>query len=177
MNENRRKIIVKEIEYWKQSHMLPEQYCNYLLALYTEGEGETQTDQKKHSILTRNAISYLIHLLILSISLFVIYFTELSFILQMGILTSLLVVSISLFFYYIRIRNKNHFAIISTLLLLLVTTVEAGSAVQAHKALVLYAITLVNCLLWMGLGKNLKLIYLSVSGVAGLILLVISIFV
>lgn len=175
MNENRRKIIVKEIEYWKQSHMLPEQYCNYLLALYTEGDA--QPEVKKSGSLHANVISYVMHLLILSISLFVIYFTELSFILQMGILTSLLVVSISSIFYYIRIGNKNHFAIISTLLLLLLTTVEGGSLIEGSNALVLYTITLFNCLLWISLGKKLKLIYLSVSGIVGIILLVISIFV
>ena len=39
MDENRKQIIIKEIGYWKNNKLLPEQYCNFLLALYTEGIG------------------------------------------------------------------------------------------------------------------------------------------
>ncbi|WHY95984.1 hypothetical protein [Peribacillus simplex] len=38
MDEMRKKIIIQEINSWKESRMLPEQYCNYLLALYCQGE-------------------------------------------------------------------------------------------------------------------------------------------
>ncbi|MEW5551909.1 hypothetical protein ABGT24_18275 [Peribacillus frigoritolerans] len=38
MDEMRKKIIIQEINSWKESRMLPEQYCNYLLALYGQGE-------------------------------------------------------------------------------------------------------------------------------------------
>ena len=39
MDENRKQIIIKEIGYWKNNKLLPEQYCDFLLALYTEGTG------------------------------------------------------------------------------------------------------------------------------------------
>ncbi len=39
MDETRKQIIINEIEYWKEHHLLPEQYCDFLLALYTEGNG------------------------------------------------------------------------------------------------------------------------------------------
>ncbi|MEK4065574.1 hypothetical protein [Peribacillus sp. FSL R5-0717] len=35
MDEMRKKIIIQEINSWKESRMLPEQYCNYLLALWS----------------------------------------------------------------------------------------------------------------------------------------------
>lgn len=38
MDEMRKKIIIQEINSWKESRMLPEQYCSYLLALYGQGE-------------------------------------------------------------------------------------------------------------------------------------------
>lgn len=38
MEDQRKKIIVKEIEHWRKNHLLPEHYCIFLLNLYTEGE-------------------------------------------------------------------------------------------------------------------------------------------
>lgn len=39
MDQERRKVIVKEIEQWQRSKLLPDQYCDFLLNLYLE-EGE-----------------------------------------------------------------------------------------------------------------------------------------
>ena len=33
MDETRKQIIINEIHYWKKNHLLPEQYCDFLLAL------------------------------------------------------------------------------------------------------------------------------------------------
>ncbi|MBO8164090.1 MAG: hypothetical protein H0Z34_10280 [Brevibacillus sp.] len=38
MDEQRRKIIVNEINNWRKNQLLPEHYCIFLLNLYTEGE-------------------------------------------------------------------------------------------------------------------------------------------
>ncbi|WP_164553358.1 hypothetical protein [Brevibacillus marinus] len=38
MDEQRRKTIINEINNWRQSQLLPEHYCIFLLNLYTEGE-------------------------------------------------------------------------------------------------------------------------------------------
>ncbi|MCS0823668.1 hypothetical protein NX029_06770 [Cytobacillus firmus] len=46
MDENRKKVIVNELLYWKKSRMLPDRYCDYLLALYTEGSQPKEI--KKH---------------------------------------------------------------------------------------------------------------------------------
>ncbi|MFJ7854248.1 hypothetical protein ACIQX3_15905 [Peribacillus frigoritolerans] len=54
MDEMRKKIIIQEINSWKESRMLPEQYCNYLLALYGQGEippsKSNETASKKNDI-------------------------------------------------------------------------------------------------------------------------------
>ncbi|MBJ6363122.1 hypothetical protein ACFOQM_18015 [Paenibacillus sp. GCM10012307] len=36
MNQERRKVIIKEIEHWQRSKLLPDQYCNFLLNLYVD---------------------------------------------------------------------------------------------------------------------------------------------
>lgn len=38
MSEQKKKIIIGEIEYWRRTHLLPGKYCDFLLNLYTEGE-------------------------------------------------------------------------------------------------------------------------------------------
>lgn len=40
MDQERRKVIVKEIEHWQQSKLLPDQYCDFLLNLYLEDNEE-----------------------------------------------------------------------------------------------------------------------------------------
>ncbi|MBW7473690.1 hypothetical protein K0T92_02900 [Paenibacillus oenotherae] len=42
MDQERRKVIVKEIEHWQRSKLLPDQYCDFLLNLYLE-ENEERT--------------------------------------------------------------------------------------------------------------------------------------
>ncbi|MET3290090.1 UNVERIFIED_CONTAM: hypothetical protein ABID98_002660 [Brevibacillus sp. OAP136] len=46
MEDQRKKIIVKEIEHWRKNHLLPEHYCIFLLNLYTEGERAAQADSQ-----------------------------------------------------------------------------------------------------------------------------------
>ena len=38
VDEQRKITIINEIRYWKDNHLLPEHYCDFLMALYTEGE-------------------------------------------------------------------------------------------------------------------------------------------
>ncbi|WP_042162753.1 hypothetical protein [Paenibacillus gorillae] len=46
MNEERRQIIVKEIEHWSRSKLLPDQYCDFLLNLYADQEQREQDGKK-----------------------------------------------------------------------------------------------------------------------------------
>lgn len=76
MNRRRRETIIREIEYWKRSRLLPEHYCNYLLALYTEGDASLSPRRPLRSRLEASLC------LLLPAAALAIYFTELSFVLQ-----------------------------------------------------------------------------------------------
>lgn len=39
MVDDRKLIIIKEIKHWKRNQLLPNRYCDFLIALYTHGEG------------------------------------------------------------------------------------------------------------------------------------------
>ncbi|WCN38791.1 hypothetical protein [Aneurinibacillus uraniidurans] len=49
MNEQKKKIIIGEIEYWRRTHLLPGKYCDFLLNLYTEGESAGRHTESKKS--------------------------------------------------------------------------------------------------------------------------------
>ncbi|WP_432358563.1 hypothetical protein [Sporosarcina sp. UB5] len=42
MNAQRKKIIIAEINYWKQNKLLPEHYCDFLITLYSQGNHEQE---------------------------------------------------------------------------------------------------------------------------------------
>ena len=48
MDKKRREIIVSEISYWEENRLLPAHYCQYLLTLYTEGEGKDRLKKSIH---------------------------------------------------------------------------------------------------------------------------------
>lgn len=116
MNRQRRETIIQEIEYWKRSRLLPEHYCDYLLALYTEG------DARSHGRRWRSSLAAGLCLLLPAAAL-VIYFTELSFVLQT--LLFALFLAACLFFCW-RWRNKRellHFPLIGSAWILLMASI------------------------------------------------------
>ncbi len=44
MDQQRKATIIHEIKYWKDNHLLPPHYCDFLLALYTEGTGDVNDE-------------------------------------------------------------------------------------------------------------------------------------
>ena len=46
MNQQRKRIIISEIKYWKQNKLLPDHYCDFLITLYAQGEDEEDINAK-----------------------------------------------------------------------------------------------------------------------------------
>lgn len=60
MNEQKKKIIIGEIEYWRRTHLLPGKYCDFLLNLYTEGESagsRTESEKAQEQVAASGASS------------------------------------------------------------------------------------------------------------------------
>ena len=85
MNDQRKKIILNEILYWKQNRMLPDTYCDYLLALYSEGEESLQ--MKNHGLTSKTSYLFpaLFIIFIFVSALIVNYFTEINPLMQMSL--------------------------------------------------------------------------------------------
>ncbi|MFD6443288.1 hypothetical protein ACFWDG_26790, partial [Peribacillus sp. NPDC060186] len=84
MDETRKKIIIQEINSWKESRMIPEQYCNYLLALYCQGAPaySDNTESNKKDILSGLIIGAFFVFIV-----FLNYFTEIPIRMQIVVTT------------------------------------------------------------------------------------------
>ncbi|MBB5324742.1 magnesium-transporting ATPase (P-type) [Anoxybacillus tepidamans] len=177
MNEKRREIIVREIEYWKRSRLLPEQYCDYLLALYTEGEGS-------HSYFRSARFNWmkwirlffiLLICLLLPATVLVIYFTELSFVLQM-LLLSLFVIVCLMGVWMWRKAALVHLPLVSGAFLLFLASIRISDYYFPQMTAVSAFMILLNCLLWIAVGVRFRFLYLTISGFFGILLLGVSFF-
>jgi hypothetical protein len=175
LNENRKNIIVNEILSWKKARMLPEQYCDYLLALYTEGN---QPEIAKNSVRTNGFWkNHYLFILLLPLTLFLIHFTELSITLQMPILILFVLTGIIFTIYFSRKGILLQVPMIISALILLLGSVEFFSSVFPGRSMLLYFNLIVNCFLWLLCGWKLKQLAFTISGVLGFVLLIIYIFV
>jgi hypothetical protein len=175
MKENRKEIIVKEILYWKKTKLLPEQYCNFLLALYTEGEQMNGKGAKKRSLNGSLFFAYF-PLLLIPIGIF-IYFTELSFILQTALYGFLVIFGAVTSIYFFKKANFFIIPMISTALLVLLFSVDIVTYLFPNNQGSLYSIIFLNCLSWFIIGRKAKLLYFMISSILGVLVLVGSIFI
>ncbi|PJW15499.1 MULTISPECIES: hypothetical protein [unclassified Geobacillus] len=160
MNRQRRETIIQEIEYWKRSRLLPEHYCDYLLALYTEG------DARSHGRRWRSSLAAGLCLLLPAAAL-VIYFTELSFVLQTLLLSLFLAACLLLVWRWRKERQLLHFPLIGSAWLLLVETVAVSSHYFPGQTGALTVTVLANCAIWLAIGRLFRLRYFFLSAVVG----------
>jgi hypothetical protein len=175
----RKKIIIDEIKYWKESRLLPEQYCNFLLSLYTEGE-ETGTEKVEKG---NSAVSFLpllittFGLAIFGLTFLVIYFTDFSPVLQIGLV---IIFSALMFLVATQVKRVDHrfvhFYILLGALMFFIATIEAVNFIFPNQPQILLAAVFFTCLLWLVIGKKYKLIYFMISGAIGIAIVVYFLF-
>ncbi|QHS22785.1 hypothetical protein GWK91_07430 [Virgibacillus sp. MSP4-1] len=177
MNTERKSVIVKEIQYWKDKRLLPSVYCDFLLALYTEGNGfeneSSKAGNRKKLWLTIDSV-FLLSLI--PFSILITHFTEFVLVLQIGI--ALLLILIGLFhFTAFKTRNLEyaHVALVSSLLVLLITSVSIISELAVFEIWV-YLTIFLNGLIWLTAGLIYKYKYLIVCSLVNVMFIGFSIF-
>ncbi|MBS4173564.1 hypothetical protein [Bacillus sp. FJAT-49736] len=171
MNSSRKETIIREIQYWKKHQMLPEHYCDFLLALYTEGESPGNQKSRDKG-LWKNSLLIASIFMVLGISVFVIYFTEFNFVLQTMILTSFVVLLLLFGIYYSKKGYWHTFFYVATAIQLLLLSVFLNEKLFQNSAKSLCLIIALHCLLWIFAGWKLKLFYFILSGIIGLVILI-----
>lgn len=129
MNAQRKKIIMAEINYWKQNKLLPEHYCDFLITLYTQGDHE-QEISATDAVLSKEKKKTKTRFLLLQL---------------LYILSAFAILGISL---------------------------QLWTVFFNGQMMLLVGLLIVNCLLWLLAGRLLNLLYFTISGAAGLVLIV-----
>lgn len=170
LHETRKQIIIKEIIYWKKHHLLPEHYCDFLLAIYTQGNGIDSKIKKKSWKQT------LYFLLFVPMLVFLLYFTELSLILQMVFGFILIFSGLYLAFLFLKKGLLYQIPLIIAAFTCLFISVEM-TLIFSHHLIYLYFVLFANCFLWLLMGWKLKQLYFTISGIIGLLLIISSFFI
>jgi uncharacterized membrane protein YcjF (UPF0283 family) len=129
MNDQRKKIIMAEINYWKQNKLLPEHYCDFLITLYTQGDHDQEISATE-AVLSKKKMRMRVRSILIQ---------------SIYILTAFAVLGISLKLWSLFFEGQN---------------------------MLLVGLLIVNCLLWLLAGRLLKQLYFTISGAAGLVLIV-----
>lgn len=176
--KEKKNLIINEIRYWQEHQMLPDKYCQYLLTLYSEGEGVSKVKRSKPVFLTHISfyLPAFICIVTLLLSLFVLYFTELNFLLQTTILAFFVASLFIISKIYTRRYWESHvYLLFCTLILfLLCTTVLVETSLPSYSLSILIFIT---GSLWIWLGKVKQFLLFTVLGVVSVFLLLVNFFI
>lgn len=179
MTNQRKKIILNEILFWKQNKLLPEHYCDFLSTLYTEGEDyEEQEDlSRKQAVLAaekRRRLLIFTGLFILAIAILFVLFTVNTLIWLFVAFVGL--VAFAMLIVAIRLAKKQSllapFIHIVAALLILGLSVKVSIAYFAGNSVVLYGLLIGNSLLWLFSGMMLRLVYFTISGALALAVII-----
>lgn len=181
MNPQRKRMIISEIKYWKQNKLLPEHYCNFLITLYAQGNDEKEVKAteavlaKEKKKLNRTIIMLSILAIIVSGSMFVfIQYPGLTLTLTAIVLCSFLLLTMRKSALQMGIAPVLY--ILASLMLLLMSLKLWGVFFEEHTML-LMGLLILNCGLWLLAGRMLKLQYFTISGAAGLLLILVFLFI
>ncbi|MGM8214136.1 hypothetical protein ACLIA0_01050 [Bacillaceae bacterium W0354] len=178
MDNERKKIILNEIKHWKQSNLLPTQYCDFLIALYTEGEGldeekSTFKDKQRGNLLLYLDIIFL--LLLIPFSFYVTYIFDVGILIKIFIFLAIIaILAIHLYFYHKKKSIYIHLPLITLFLITLLGSISVSYTILGESFWV-NGIILINCIIWVITGIYGKYLYLTLSGFIGIVILAIVI--
>ncbi|WP_010097024.1 hypothetical protein [Ornithinibacillus scapharcae] len=171
MADERISTIVKEIKYWKEHKLLPEVHCDFLLALYTQGEDESVDTPVKSRYNFLFYLQLILLVLMVPFSFLVVYFTQFNSILQLSIQVLFIGYAIWVV-HYLRKRNHPyvHIPIIVTLALVLILTDFTSNQLRLNQYLNVFAFML-NFIGWYLLSRKFRYRYLMISSILALAIL------
>ncbi|MDN4495349.1 hypothetical protein [Ureibacillus aquaedulcis] len=179
MANAKKKIVLNEILFWKQNKLLPDHYCDFLMTLYTEGN-ETELEEgigSQNSIIATEKRSKFILIILSCIGtaalLFALFMVS-ALTWAVGIAVGIIAVLLMIFAYRSAKKKEMLSPIlhIASALLLFGLSVKVSTEYFPGNQIALYILLITNCLLWLFTGFKFKLLYFSISGVVGLIVLI-----
>lgn len=166
MPNQRIEIIIKEINYWKAHKLLPDVYCDFLLALYTEGEGTESTHRKSEIAST---FQLMLQMLLLLLSIIVINFQQITPIYKIIFLLSCLLITYWMFQKLKKQRNiLLYLSIIILLVFILLISMYISNLYITNQWLINLVIAL-NFIGWFLIGRKYQLKILLIISVTAFI--------
>ncbi|BAU27273.1 hypothetical protein DFP93_11335 [Aneurinibacillus soli] len=185
MNEQKKKIIIGEIEYWRRTHLLPGKYCDFLLNLYTEGEsaGRHTGDEKSQNQIAASSgspslpafslpnirISWVLSALPIAVLLYLAFhFTDFTLTMQMTLIGFFTLLFYLMAFLTRRQPFSNHLCLGIASLLLAVGGMHILKLLGYGSAIVVFFLA-GCCLVWFISGIISGKRYISFCGLLGLL--------
>ncbi|HSH25714.1 MAG TPA: hypothetical protein VLA13_09300 [Massilibacterium sp.] len=172
--DEKKKIIVQEILYWKENKLLPETYCNFLLALYSGGDDITKKRKEKKStrFIGIHATLSFIFIALFIFGVLVIYFTDFSFQMQMTFEVIIILFFCSMIIFLKKYRTISyHIAIFLTALLVVIVGSEWITRIFKDYPSAPVYFTMIHCFIWIVGGKKFNILYLFYAGIGGMIVM------
>lgn len=178
MNSQRKRIIISEIQYWKKNKLLPEHYCDFLITLYAQGElEEAESLKNEKGILEkgrskdlRKMIVYTVLTIAFSSMLFMVNEYPVIIIGTASLFVLILLVKLMLTKQF-RTAVMPFTYIIAAFMLLGICLKVWFSFFEGEN-MILLGILMLNSVLWLFAGRLLQLLYFTISGAAGLLLII-----
>ncbi len=177
MNQQRKRIIISEIKYWKQNKLLPEHYCDFLITLYAQGAGDDElavkaSDSiffKEKKKLNRTFIMLSLLAIVVSGGMFIIT--------QYPGMTLAVAAAITFVFLLLTFRKKVNRVVVPFLyilasFMLLAMSLKLWTVFFDGHTMLLLGLLMLNCALWLFAGRLLKYLYFTISGAVGLLLII-----
>lgn len=158
-------IIIQEIQYWKENKLLPDEYCDYLLALYTKGNTKVLAQQKRKRKTLKTVTILRICLILLMLLLTItIYFLNLDRLMETALLVSCLFFSTWM---YLLLRNQQlntpQITVVMLALYLIASMIFSTSFFQHRVAL--YIVFMIHFSFWYFLSKRMNLTFLKIVSI------------
>lgn len=162
--------------------MLPAHYCDFLTALYAQGESDLQLENKQSkSLLAKEKKGKIIQLLLilgLPIITLVMLFVMDTYVWIPFIISSIF--AIILLVFTVKLTRKKKFLIpflyISNALIILGLSFKVWLSYFSENPFILLGLVASNCLMWLVSGLLLKLPYFTLSGAVGFLLVILFLF-
>lgn len=177
----KKKLIIREISFWKKNHLLPEHYCDFLMQLYTEGEAllEEQEEVSKQAVLKNGSapIIKVVQMLMLALTTLAMIVLMFLFAQKYAIIPIALSCTIFIALVYYLLKTANSRTLTNTLiyataaLLLFAISIKVSTLLAPRHSLITLGVLLINCILWIIVGVQKKLIYFMISGILGIVLM------
>lgn len=171
MDTEKRKIIIREIEHWRESRLLPEQYCDFLLNLYSEDAVAAQPDRSAQNRFLHGKTKRILYIIpfLAIIVILSYYFTAFPLPLQIGIAVFAIAICHAAGW---RLRDRKPAAAVAVLglgsLLMLVSGPLLLWLYGKTAPLYIGGYIVFCCLLWAAVGIALRLATFHFCGWVGL---------